>query len=378
MRIGIVTLTDTDTALDLADALTQAGQSANLYLNQKSGILSIEEPCVYAKRLYDNGILSPSCAVKFYNFPRIRDPRSIQVVWKIRQDMLKDKIDVAHILAGPAEPWLAVLACVLKEKPIVSTIIVPRANVEDPLRYWVNPVNKLLIASSEIVIVNGQSLAASMQSQNKNRSDRIVHIPLGARTSAVKWSNKLPCEQTGTILFFGRSDRHKGLEILIRAQPIISRSIPRARILIVAHGEELKRCRSLIQDDKKFDIYDGIATGDFMAQSFARSSLVVLPYLSASTSGVLLTAYEFGKPVVATQVGCLPEYVIEGVTGLLVPPGQVEPFADAIIHLLQDDVRRHHMGENARRWAEEESLNITGQTINVYEKAISVHEGRKA
>ncbi len=76
----------------------------------------------------------------------------------------------------------------------------------------------------------------------------------------------------------------------------------------------------MIEDESKFEIHEGYVSGERMAALFQRASLVVLPYLSASTSGVLMTAYSFGKPVVATKVGCLPEYVEDNITGLLVDP----------------------------------------------------------
>jgi glycosyltransferase involved in cell wall biosynthesis len=98
-----------------------------------------------------------------------------------------------------------------------------------------------------------------------------------------------------------------------------------------------------------------------------------LPYISASTSGILMTAYVFGKPVVATRVGSLPEYVEDGVTGLLVPPADVEQLADTIIWLLSDEALCHRMGENAARWADEEQKKIAMQSLSAYEKAISIH-----
>jgi len=182
-------------------------------------------------------------------------------------------------------------------------------------------------------------------------------------------------EEPGTILFLGRIRSNKGLEYLVRAQPIITRHVPHARIVIAGRGEdELERCRQMIQDGTRFEIHHGWIPGDVVTELFQRASLVVLPYTSASTSGILMTAYVFGKPVVATRVGSLPEYVEDGVTGLLVPPADVEQLADAIVQLLSDDALRHRMGENATRWVDEEQKKIAEQSLRAYEKAISIHQ----
>jgi glycosyltransferase involved in cell wall biosynthesis len=88
-----------------------------------------------------------------------------------------------------------------------------------------------------------------------------------------------------------------------------------------------------------------------------------------------MTAYIFSRPVVVTRVGSLAEYVQDGVTGVLVPPADVEQLAGAIVRLLSDDALRHHMGQNAACWVNGELSwrNIAVRTLRAYEKAISVH-----
>ena len=161
----------------------------------------------------------------------------------------------------------------------------------------------------------------------------------------------------------------------MQAQPLITARVPHARIMIASRGEDVKRCQEFMHDRNKFEVYEGFVPGDMTAAFFQRASLVALPYLSASTSGILMTAYVFGKPVVATRVGCLPEYVDEGVTGLLVSPGNVEQLADAIVRLLSDEVRRHEMGKHALRWAEENRKTVAIESVQAYKKAIALHNG---
>ena len=83
------------------------------------------------------------------------------------------------------------------------------------------------------------------------------------------------------------------------------------------------------------------------AELFQRSSVIVLPYIEGSQSGVIPTAYSFKKPVVVTDVGSIPEIVDDGVTGLIVPARNSDELAKAIIKILNDNTLRKNMGERA-------------------------------
>jgi len=109
-----------------------------------------------------------------------------------------------------------------------------------------------------------------------------------------------------------------------------------------------------------------------VARYFGESSVVVLPYIDASQSGVVPIAYSFSRPVVATTVGGLPSVVEDGVTGLLVPPRDERALADALITLLEDEELRHKMGAAGRSKLEREwAPEVIGpQHIDVYERAL--------
>jgi glycosyltransferase involved in cell wall biosynthesis len=111
-----------------------------------------------------------------------------------------------------------------------------------------------------------------------------------------------------------------------------------------------------------------------VADLFQRASVVVLPYTDASQSGVVPLAYAFGKPVVVTDVGSLPEVVDDAETGYIVPPKDPTRLGDAIIDLLKNKEKRKTMGEKAYRKGEEELSwgRIALRTVEVYKKAISL------
>jgi glycosyltransferase involved in cell wall biosynthesis len=388
MRVGLVVSNDLDYGLDVANALDRAGVSVNMYLSYARVALylpgitncdGLPHPDRLVERLHAMELVPSACRVRLFRFPRIRDPRSLAVILKISQTLRSDGVDVAHILMGPGELWIAVLASFLRYiMPVVSTMIIPRPNVGENLpTTLLLATNKLLAFGSHMIIVNGSSQVKLVHKLYGISTHKIVYVPLGPRTSAVKWSAERLTEEPGTVLFCGRADPHKGLEYLVKAQPIITQQVPHARIVIAAHGKELERWRQMAKDNPGFEIHEGFLTSDVLAAFFQRSSLVALPYVSASTSGLMMTAYVFGKPVVATSVGSLPEYVKDGVTGFLVPPADVEQLAGAIVHLLTDNTLRHRMGEQATHWVNEIQKDIAMQTLGVYERAISIRKNGK-
>jgi glycosyltransferase involved in cell wall biosynthesis len=358
----------------LANVLHEAGLSISLYLSYEHTVLEVGTRDRPVERLYELGLLPSECRVHLIKPPRMRNPLSFAAYYRLKKTIRDDGVEVAHILAGPHELWLAILASLLHAVPVTGTMIVPKPNVRERIPPFLNKIiNKLLVYGSDMIIVNGADQVELVQKLYGVPADRVTLVPLNARVTAVRRPVQTNVEQAGTILFFGAARLYKGLEYLVRAQPIVSHQVPFARILISSRGEELRRCRQMIQDDSKFEIHEGYISGAETASLFQRASLVVLPYLSASTSGVLMIAYSFGKPVVATKVGCLPEYVEDNITGVLVDPADVEQLAEAIIHLLIDDSLRHRMGENARQWVEAKNKEVAGQTIRAYEKAIAIH-----
>ena len=84
-------------------------------------------------------------------------------------------------------------------------------------------------------------------------------------------------------------------------------------------------------------IVDGYLPDREVEPYFAACDLVVLPYESATQSGIVQIAYGFEKPVVATAVGGLPEVVLDGVTGFVTPPQDDEALAVAVIRFFAED-----------------------------------------
>jgi glycosyltransferase involved in cell wall biosynthesis len=126
------------------------------------------------------------------------------------------------------------------------------------------------------------------------------------------------------ILFFGLVREYKGLKYLLAAMPEIRNHLNDVKLFVVGEfrGEkELydRQIRELGIEDSVV-LHDEYVPDDEVERYFQSSDLVVLPYITATQSGVVQIAFSFEKPVVVTNVGGLPEVVQDGITGYVVPP----------------------------------------------------------
>ena len=122
----------------------------------------------------------------------------------------------------------------------------------------------------------------------------------------------------------------------------------------------------------RFIVHNEYISEQRTAEYFRRASVVVLPYIEASQSGVIPLAYSAGKPVVATRVGGLPEMVEHGHTGYLVAPRDTAELAESVTRLLLDAALRRQMGANGKRKIEAECSPdvIAKKTMEVYRRAV--------
>lgn len=178
-------------------------------------------------------------------------------------------------------------------------------------------------------------------------------------------------EEPRTILYYGIIQPYKGVEFLLDAFRIIKQNIPDARLIIAGRG-------SIYFDKNKLNL-DGIelinrSVGEEeLVHLNKRASVVVCPYTSASQSGIPVTSFNFNKPIVATKVAGLSEYINDGVNGILVNPCDRRALAEAIIRLLSDvDFRNKIVGNIELMNSESQVLwkSIANQTVRIYEDEI--------
>jgi glycosyltransferase involved in cell wall biosynthesis len=226
------------------------------------------------------------------------------------------------------------------------------------------------LVKSDRIIVHTQKNKNTLIKRGVNH-EKIAVVPHGAYTFLKKYGKDEAAEDEGNyVLFFGYIVKNKGIEYLAKCAPIISEEVPNIKVIVAGEGD-LLGCKALM-DDSRFEIHNEFIPNEKVAELFQRAKVVVLPYTyHQGHSGVLTIAFAFGKPVIVTNVGDLPNLVKDGKEGLIVPPKDPKALAGAIIKLLKDDELRREMGENALKKAEELSWdNIAKMHMKVYEEVL--------
>ncbi|MDE3247698.1 MAG: glycosyltransferase [Bacteroidota bacterium] len=131
---------------------------------------------------------------------------------------------------------------------------------------------------------------------------------------------------TQLVLFFGFIRKYKGLDLLLRAVAMLSadNTLPTMKLLVAGeYYEDENSYQQLIDElgirDRVF-LHSHFISDPEVKNYFCAADLVVQPYRNATQSGVTPLAYHFEKPMVVTNVGALPDYVADGITGIVTEP----------------------------------------------------------
>lgn len=170
---------------------------------------------------------------------------------------------------------------------------------------------------------------------------------------AVGYDNK-------NILFVGslnKSDNHKGLEYLLKAMVLIMQKHPEAKLFVAGSGNNTDHLKSMARElgiDGAVHFY-GACYAEQLRNAYQNAGIFVLPTLNDNRPLVISEAMSCALPVVSTTVGSIPTMVIDGVTGILVEPGNHTILAEKIIYLLDNPQLAQEMGMAGRKKVTAES-----------------------
>lgn len=195
-------------------------------------------------------------------------------------------------------------------------------------------------------IANSNTMKEDLEDSFNIRPDKItvLHFLLPEPTDVSSGPRK------STLVYAGRLDRSKGLDIFIRSIPLVRQLKPDIVVEFIGDGSMRRECERLactlhVQDACRFlgarplpEVYDRMAA----------ASIVVSPSRHEAFGLVNVEAHSVGTPVVASRVGGIREIVVDGETGFLVPPEDPEALAEKINQLLTDEDLRSMFGRAAR------------------------------
>jgi glycosyltransferase involved in cell wall biosynthesis len=318
--------------------------------------------------------LDPSIRTISFPKPRIRDPRNLFSMAAMMRILNQVKPDVLHV-QETNDPWYDMTLLLNKMPPLVTTIHDVFRHPGDRHNVFGSEYTKrLAFYRSQQIIIHAEDLKQALKQNFRVSDERINLLNHGELGSLYKRRAKQiqVKREPHTLLFFGRIWPYKGLNYLLEALPLIAAKIPEVELIIAGKGENIAQYFPDGVDERRIKIINDFIPEQDVAGLFQKSAISVLPYIESSQSGVAALSYGMGTPVIASDVGGLREVIQHEKDGLLVPPGDVEALANAIIHLLSDTQLQQQMQTAALTRCQQDLnwSNIAAQTVRVYEKAI--------
>jgi len=138
------------------------------------------------------------------------------------------------------------------------------------------------------------------------------------------------------ILFFGKIYSYKGLQFLLPAMRLVHKQYPNVKLIVAGSGVfcfDIKQYESL----DYIEIRNRFIPDDELATLIRNCLFVVAPYIDATQSGVVMSAFAFNKPCLVTNVGALPEMVIDNMFGRVIESSNEMALVNAICEMLSDE-----------------------------------------
>ena len=344
--------------------------------------------------IFTTSIDSKPLIEKYENLYIYRHPTNFRIMnrnisFSLFLESAKYQVDIVHAHLSNSFNEFAIPRYTRKNIPLVITYhgdperdlggIVYKTGVFFYAKY----VLKKVLSHADVIISPSERYINESRFLGKYR-DKIVVIPNGVNIENfdIQYSKEecraklgLPIDEN-IILFVGNLSPYKGPDVLIRAMPEILKKVSDTKVVFVGSGrmkEELeKMCKKT--GVEKYVKFAGFVEESLKPLYYRAADVFCLPStMSTESFGIVnLEAMACGVPIVASNIGGVPDVVKDGENGLLVPPKDLEALADAIIYLLENEEVRSKMGKNGRKKVEDYSWEkIAEETERLYELMLS-------
>ncbi len=285
---------------------------------------------------------------------------------RIRRVLERERFDVLH-LHEPMTPAICVAALVLSRTPMVATF---HASGELGWMRFGEPIWGFLIDRVDYRIAVSERAKSSQERWLPGDYDVIpngVLVPDEASAG----------DREHRVVFAGRQEPRKGLQVLLTAWPEIHR---RSGLRLTVAGADPLAVRLLLTryrvPDTGIDVV-GFLSQEELTSTLLRSKALIAPSLGQESFGMVLTrAFACALPVVASDIPGYRE-VLDPAASVTVPPGDQRALADAICTLVEDEARREQLGRAAREIALERYAwpGIARRLESVYEQVTGLERG---
>lgn len=178
------------------------------------------------------------------------------------------------------------------------------------------------------------------------------------------------------LLFVGRFDKRKGVDVLLRSIPYVLKSCPQVKFNLVGKDPENGYEKNFFLSNPHLRdcvFFHGFVSNEEVIRQYERCDLLVAPSLYESFGQIYLEAMSYGKPVIGCNAGGIPEVVEDGVSGLLAKPGCMDSLTDKIIKICSHKNYRKLLGKQAQERVKKlfDIKNVGDDTLELYEQMLA-------
>jgi len=307
---------------------------------------------------------------------KIRQPWDLWSIRKIKHLVRELGVEVLHTHSS-VDSWAGGLAGRWAKVPVLVRTRHISVRVRRP---WLNRIYYL----PDAIITTGEHIRRELLQTHKILAERIVSIPTGADVGRfhpgppdleLKKRMGLPIDSP-VITLVAVLRAQKRHELVIAAAAEVIQVFPQARFIFVGEGPGRNRVE---QEMKNAQLESHILMTGYREDIPAILSFTDLGIISSVAEGIpqfLFQIMAMGKPVIATEVGGIPEIVTSGVTGVLIPPEDPAALAKALVQVLGDPGSARRLGEEGRRLVEKE-YTVEKMAEKVYRVYQQVYERKQ-
>jgi glycosyltransferase involved in cell wall biosynthesis len=267
---------------------------------------------------------------------------------------------------------LPLLILLLRKKNLVFTIHDIHSHRGEKTRLnFAERMNKYIIKSKYPLIVQNKLDYNYLNKKYPRISEKFNFIPFSVLDIFREFKAIRKEAYYSDLLFFGRISPYKGIKYLIKAiEDLHSKGI-KVKTIIAGQGK-------IYFDTSRLKELDILLINRYIPNSelvslISDTKVVICPYTDATQSGVVMTAFAFNKPVIASNLGNFPEVIKDGITGFLVKPKDTDELASKISFFLNSPGLLNSMSNNINLLAtsgEYSWTHITEKTIRLYSSVL--------
>ncbi|MCC6649558.1 MAG: glycosyltransferase [Candidatus Eisenbacteria bacterium] len=242
-------------------------------------------------------------------------------------------------------------------------------------RFYDSAFTDWMMRNSDGYLVMSDSVNRDLDTLKSGAPRRRVPHPFYAQFDQKRFDRTTAREKLGltgdVALFFGYVRHYKGLDTLLQAWPLVRARRPGATLVVAGEFyEKPEPYRALVNaaGEGAIRLLDRYIPDDEVEALFRAADVTVLPYRSATQSGVTHVAYALGCPVIATNVGGITETVREGETGLTAPPGDPRALADVIVRYFEQGMAPAMAPHIAKLQAEHSWEALADSTVSLIDE----------